>query len=65
MRCMICGSTKIRISRLRSSDLSRLLILQYPVRCRACYERFYVGIPLALNLRWNGKILHREERPAR
>jgi hypothetical protein len=31
-------------------DLERLLLLQYPVRCRHCQRRLYAGLPLALVL---------------
>ena len=31
-------------------DLERLLLLQYPVRCRQCQYRQYAGWPLALAL---------------
>jgi hypothetical protein len=38
------------LSRLRWSDLERLALLQYPVRCRNCQKRTFVGLPLALAL---------------
>jgi hypothetical protein len=31
-------------------DFERLLLLQYPVRCRRCHRRVYAGLPLALAL---------------
>jgi len=35
---------------VRFSDIPRLALLQFPVRCRLCRERFHVGISLALHL---------------
>jgi hypothetical protein len=37
--CRYCGTRNFRISHFRRADLLRLLILQYPVRCRECLER--------------------------
>jgi hypothetical protein len=50
MICQDCSSTEFRISRFRWSDLERLALLQYPVRCRKCHKRTYAGLPLALVL---------------
>ena len=50
MNCPYCGTPKFRTSRIRLSDLPRLALLQYPVRCRLCRERFHVGLSLALHL---------------
>ncbi|MGB6686249.1 MAG: hypothetical protein WBE76_00235 [Terracidiphilus sp.] len=36
---------------MRASDLSRLLLLQRPIRCHVCLHRSYVNILLALALR--------------
>jgi hypothetical protein len=41
VRCFHCGSSKLRLSRLRSNDFAGLLQLQVPLRCRFCHERFY------------------------
>jgi hypothetical protein len=38
------------LSRFRIKDVERLLLLQYPVRCRHCHRRLYAGLPLALVL---------------
>jgi len=35
---------------VRFSDLPRLALLQFPVRCRLCRERFHVGMSLALHM---------------
>ena len=42
-------------------DIERLLLLQYPVRCRNCHRRAYAGLPLALVLLQAGRI-RRERR---
>lgn len=65
MRCPYCGSTSFRTSRLRLSDIARLLLFQYPVRCRACRERQFTGLTLALNLRQAGRIRRMEEHAKR
>jgi hypothetical protein len=62
MKCPHCGATTFRTSRLRPSDIPRLLLFQYPVRCRTCRERGFAGLMLALNLKQAGKIRHMEER---
>jgi hypothetical protein len=38
------------LSRFRIRDVERLLLLQYPVRCRHCHGRLYAGFPLTLVL---------------
>ena len=48
--CPECSSASFRLSRFRVKDLERLLLLQYPVRCRHCHCRLYAGLPLALVL---------------
>ena len=48
--CPSCGSSKFRTSRLRSSDFSKLLALQYPVRCKVCKERSFAFFVTALFL---------------
>src|SRR5258708_36636566 len=44
LRCSYCGSSRLRGSRLRLSDLPRLLILRLTVRCRVCSERAYASL---------------------
>lgn len=46
--CDWCGNPGFRRSRLRSSDLVRLLTLQYPTRCTRCGQRQYVSFVVAL-----------------
>lgn len=45
VRCRMCDSFDLRISRFRFKDLSHFLILHYPMRCWVCRERDYVFIP--------------------
>lgn len=51
MICSRCGSSSIRLSRMRPSDFSRLLLLQRPVRCHICLHRRFVNLLFALTLR--------------
>ena len=39
--CDRCGSSRFRTSRLRLSDLPRLFLFRYPVRCLVCRRRSY------------------------
>jgi DNA-directed RNA polymerase subunit RPC12/RpoP len=50
MTCVECGSSKLRLSRYRWSDLARLAQLLYPVRCRDCRHRTFVTVPRAFAL---------------
>ena len=61
MNCPYCGSSKFRTSRVRISDLPRLAVFQYPVRCKLCRERFHVGFSLALHLFRSQRIRATEE----
>jgi hypothetical protein len=51
MICTRCGSDSMRLSRMRSLDLVRLLLLQRPVRCHLCLHRRFVNVLYALTLR--------------
>jgi hypothetical protein len=62
MECKLCGSTKFRVSRLRLPDLSHLIVLHYPIRCRVCYKREFVSLLKALKIRRANKARHEEER---
>jgi len=44
VRCRLCSSSDLRLSRFRFKDLPHLLILSYPVRCRVCRDRDYLFI---------------------
>ncbi len=61
MNCPYCGTPKFRTSRVRLADLPRLALLQYPVRCKLCRERFHVGLGLALHLFQSQRARAREE----
>jgi hypothetical protein len=59
--CPECSSSSFRLSRFRMKDFERLLLLQYPVRCRHCHRRLYAGLSLALVLLQAGRV-RRERR---
>jgi hypothetical protein len=61
MNCPYCGTPKFRTSRLRLTDVPRIALLQFPVRCRLCRERFHVGISLALHLLQAQRVREQEE----
>jgi hypothetical protein len=65
MNCPYCGTPKFRTSRIRLADLPRLAVLQFPVRCRLCRERFHVGISLALHLLQAQRVREVEESAVR
>ncbi|HEY3989681.1 MAG TPA: hypothetical protein VGM02_10315 [Acidobacteriaceae bacterium] len=50
MTCIECSSSSFRLSRFRWTDLERLALLQYPVRCRNCHRRTFAGLTLAIAL---------------
>jgi hypothetical protein len=50
MKCSLCGSERLRLSRLRGADLPQLFLFLYPVRCTACYERMLVNPLVALKV---------------
>jgi hypothetical protein len=43
------------------TDIARLLILQYPVRCRHCGMRRFVGIHLAYQVHRARKLRRQQE----
>jgi hypothetical protein len=59
--CSECSSSSFRLSRFRAKDVERLLLLQYPVRCRNCHHRTYAGLALAMVLKQASRI-RRERR---
>jgi hypothetical protein len=61
MNCPYCGTPKFRTSRMRLVDIPRLFLLQFPVRCRLCRERFHVGLSLALHLLQSQRVRAAEE----
>jgi len=61
--CRFCGVSNFRTSRFRlGSDLSRLLILRLPVRCRVCDERTSLFLPQFLKMRNEHRTRHAENR---
>jgi hypothetical protein len=42
--CHFCGQSKFRISRFRTSDLSQMLLLRFPVRCLTCGQRAHTFV---------------------
>jgi hypothetical protein len=44
MECVYCGSSKLRMSRYRMSDMASLLLLKRPYRCRTCNGRMYLSV---------------------
>lgn len=61
MRCILCGSTNFRLSRLRVSDLPRMVVLRYPVRCRDCHKRAFMGLPFALKVGYEDRLRHQQK----
>lgn len=59
MKCIYCRSSNIRFSRLRLTDLSRIVRLKLPVRCRNCNERVFVGMLAACELALTPKSRHK------
>jgi DNA-directed RNA polymerase subunit RPC12/RpoP len=49
--CYQCGSEFLRRSHFRSDDLTELLRLHWPVRCRSCSERQFVSVFRIMSLR--------------
>jgi hypothetical protein len=59
VNCLYCYSSRLRFSRFHLFDVSRLLMLQLPVRCRSCGERFYASIFRAWKLGLVKKTAHK------
>jgi hypothetical protein len=60
-RCSLCASIDFRRSRLRRKDITRLLLLQLPVRCRICSDRTYAGVRTALIVQKADKVRHAQK----
>jgi hypothetical protein len=60
MTCVECYSSSFRLSRFRMEDVERLLLLQYPVRCRRCHGRAYAELPLTLVLLHADRVRHEQ-----
>jgi hypothetical protein len=53
--CRSCGSQEFRLSHPRRGDLSRLLTLRYPIRCKVCKERDFAFMGVLFFLRHGRK----------
>lgn len=51
MNCPHCGTPRFRDSRVRLTDIPRLFLLQVPVRCLLCRERFAIRMSEASRMR--------------
>lgn len=58
LRCKVCESPSLRLSRLRAIDLPFLLVLHRAVRCKECFRRQYIPLLAARGLqsRLKGRI---------
>jgi hypothetical protein len=51
LRCSSCGSFNLRTAHFRKTDILKLFLLQYPMRCRSCRTRAHaflfriIGMP--------------------
>jgi hypothetical protein len=61
--CTECSTSSFRLSRFRLKDVERLLLLQYPMRCRHCHRRTYGGFGLALMLMQANRIRRERSEP--
>jgi hypothetical protein len=53
IHCRVCGSSNLRVSHFRVSDLAKLMVLRYPVRRRVCRQRGHIPIMQSIRLRRN------------
>jgi hypothetical protein len=53
MNCPHCGTPRFADSRIRLRDIPRLFLLQVPVRCLLCRERFSISMSMASRMRQN------------
>jgi len=44
LSCRVCGFSNFRISRFRTQDLTQLILLRLPARCRNCDERTFIPL---------------------
>jgi len=65
MMCSLCGSDKLRLSRLRRSDLAHLLFFSYPIRCIKCFERRYVNLIAACRIGLESRTRQRQAHKSR
>jgi hypothetical protein len=57
--CPTCGSPDLRTSHFRRSDIGRLLLLQYPMRCRTCRERSFGFLLRMIAMKKHGELRKR------
>ena len=60
--CSYCGASKLRLSRFRSKDLFKLILLKRPVRCRLCDKRAYTTLLTAWKIGRDDEARHRDQR---
>jgi hypothetical protein len=51
LQCSTCNDSDVRFSRFRLVDTLPLVLMLFPIRCRACYKRSYISVPKALKMR--------------
>ena len=57
--CSGCGATRFHLSRFRTTDVPRLIFLQYPVRCYQCEQRSYAFVGWVMNMVRKKLLTHR------
>ena len=62
MVCSYCGASKLRLSKFRKEDLSKLIFLKRAVRCRLCGKRAYGDLFTTWKIGRNDKARHRNQR---
>jgi hypothetical protein len=62
MNCLWCGSSNLQSARMRTSDIPRLLLMQQPVRCRFCNERYFASMLSVWKLNATAKARRNERR---
>lgn len=61
--CEGCGSKRLRLSHYRFKDISKALVLHFPVRCQLCRMRSYVPIASAIQIRREHRARRAPEQP--
>ena len=65
MTCPYCDSAKLRNSQFRAADLTQLLVLRLPVRCRDCHERSYVSVSKSRLIQRESKLRREQDKTRR
>jgi hypothetical protein len=60
MHCVWCGSSRLSNSPLKSADIPKLFLLQAPVRCHFCNERYSASLFSVLKLNSAARARRRE-----